>query len=507
MKRRSVSPRRKKSHIRNSASSPIVETIPFHSECGQHFLCRFLPELEQYIEKTDVILQSFKKRFNAAAPINQLPVEILIRVFEIVRFHRIFGNKFPPLFATLDTGEICKMKDTISWVPRIMHICKHWQEVALFAPSLWNHTHINVKAEVKRSWEYRPPPSFLLRSHPVPRHVTVCVHTKGTRRSDPTELYDALRSITNYAETLKISWRGEFKAGILDVLRYPFPQLTSLMLRLDMGDLEDWSHWTPPTVPATIFGGELPWLRCLSLWFYTYWSCCKFPNLTHMSFHGQKVRPSIDRFLDLLESTPCLEFLLLHEAGPQIAERDLLPQRTVLLPALRRAQFITDSFDQFNITRILECLTFRQLTRCLLFNSNQRSLPWGIIDKIFIHIIPQEIIELGVYLYERYPGALEMGGSRISIPTAPTYSTSNVSVTVAAPRFKNIKYLHLASPLAIPAVNWGDFPKISTIMCYNSLNGISALITSLSDRTANSYLCPFLETLYLYVGEQLPDPS
>lgn len=56
MKRRSVSPRGKESHVRNSTSSPIVETIPFHSECGQHFLCSFVPELEQYIEKTDVIL-------------------------------------------------------------------------------------------------------------------------------------------------------------------------------------------------------------------------------------------------------------------------------------------------------------------------------------------------------------------------------------------------------------------------------------------------------------------
>lgn len=44
-------------------------------------------------------------------------------------------------------------------------------------------------------------------------------------------------------------------------------------------------------------------------------------------------------------------------------------------------------------------------------------------------------------------------------------------------------------------------------MCYNYLNGISALITSLSDGTANSYLYPFLETLYLNVGQQLPDPS
>ena len=94
---------------------------------------------------------------------------------------------------------------------------------------------------------------------------------------------------------------------------------------------------------------------------------------------------------------------------------------------------------------ILECLTFRQSTRCLLFNNSQRSpLLWDIINKIFIQIIPQEIIELRVYLYERYQSAMEMGGSRVSIQTAPTYPTSDVSVTVAAPRFKNIKYLHLA---------------------------------------------------------------
>ena len=48
-----------------------------------------------------------------------------------------------------------------------------------------------------------------------------------------------------------------------------------------------------------------------------------------------------------------------------------------------------------------------------------------------------------MYLYERYQSAVEMGGSRVSIQTAPTYPTSDVSVTVAAPRFRNIKYLHL----------------------------------------------------------------
>ena len=84
--------------------------------------------------------------------------------------------------------------------------------------------------------------------------------------------------------------------------------------------------------------------------FYTYWPRGKFPNLTHISLHCQNVRPSIDGFLDLLESTPYLEFLFLYRAGPRIAEPDLLPWRTISLPALRRAQFMTDSFDQFNIT-------------------------------------------------------------------------------------------------------------------------------------------------------------
>ncbi|KIM36020.1 hypothetical protein M413DRAFT_52694, partial [Hebeloma cylindrosporum] len=64
-------------------------------------------------------------------------------------------------------------------------------------------------------------------------------------------------------------------------------------------------------VLAAIFGGKLPQLRRLSLWFYTCWSHHKFPNLTHISLHEQLVRPSVNEFLDLLESAPWLEFLFL----------------------------------------------------------------------------------------------------------------------------------------------------------------------------------------------------
>lgn len=57
-------------------------------------------------------------------------------------------------------------------------------------------------------------------------------------------------------------------------------------------------------------------------------------------------------------------------------------------------------------------------------------------------------------------------------------------------------------------LDWGGFPNLLSIMCYDPLKGINNLVTSLSeDETEDGCPCPFLETIYLYAAKKLPDPT
>ena len=448
------------------------------------------------------ISQSFHRLLNTTASINRLPVEILTRVFEIIQVRRSSKDQFPPRFAIARThdSDLSEAKEAISSVLVTTNICSYWREVVLFTPSLWRHIHLNVQGEYPNSWSYCPPPSVLLRSYPASIHATICVRTHQVLRpSEPTELYDSLRAITNRTETLQIAWEGRYQEGlgILDLLRYPFPQLASLTLRINLGGSGD-LH--PTDVPETIFGGELPRLRRLSLWFYTCWSYHTFPNLTHISLHHQWIRPSKNEFLDLLESTSCLEFLFLWEAGPRIAQEDILPQRRVPLISLRFAQFTSKDSHEYYDARILECLTIPQSTRCsILYTTPSQQSPInspGFLDRVFPHINPEGIREMHVYLHKGRAYGLGMDSSTISIQTVP-----NDWVTIPATRFRNINHLHLVSTVVmrIPKVDWGSFQNLVMISC-DSLNGIASLLTVLSgDDLEHGCPCPFLETIYLYV--------
>ncbi|KIM35781.1 hypothetical protein M413DRAFT_32245 [Hebeloma cylindrosporum] len=464
-------------------------------------------EIQQYIDKIDDISRSFKRSFNRAAAINRLPVELLTRIFEAIQVHR--SSKFPLPFAKKAQHTFCDAEVANSWVPLTTHVCNSWREIAISTPYLWNYIYLHVKQKRRNSgWSYYPPPSILLGSRSVPLHVAVHVNAHVGGISVETELSDALRTIPDRAETLQIHWEGRLDAGMQNLLRHPFPHLTSLTLMLNVGGLDRLMQVAIP-IPETIFGGELLQLRRLSLWFYTSWSFHKFPNLTHVSLRNQYVRPSINDFLDLLEATPSLESLLLCSAGPKIAQGTVLPQRTIFLPSLRFAQFTSNIQDERYMVRILECLKIRHLTRCSVrytseigFANNIPPISPHIVDRIFSHINPEGIMELKVYQFEGYAYSLEIGVSRISMQTMP----KNL-VSIPAPSCRNIEHLHLLSDSAIPRVDWEGFPNLLSIICHDSLNGVDALVKSLSPSSENGSPCPLLEMIYLRAGEELPNPN
>ncbi|KIM35766.1 hypothetical protein M413DRAFT_32230 [Hebeloma cylindrosporum] len=438
-------------------------------------------ELAQYVEKLGDISLTFKRCLNKAAAVNRLPLELLTRLFKDVQIQRPSTETFPHYFALSHSHEFTEAEEAVSWVQTTMHVCNYWREVVLCTPSLWTYIHFNVKETAPYSWHCYPPTSLLPYSRLSPLHLMVTVHSRSLDvRSEPTHLYDTLRIITARTETL---------------------QLTSVTLCLNMGGL---SHSIPSAVPATIFAAGLPQLRRLCLWFYASWSYHTFPNLTHISLHNQHFRPSVDQFLDLLESTPRLEFLFLSSAGPRIGQGDLLPQRTVPLPSLHSVHFESQAPHEEHNIRILECITIRRLTHCSVIGRsairhNRATISPVVIERTFTHINPEEIFELRVYQYKRHAYGLEVDASRISLQTM-LYTP----VDVPSSRCNNIQHLHLLSTARIPEVNWEGFPNLLSITCYDSLNGINELVTSLSRKTMNEWPCPLLKTIYLPVGEKLP---
>ncbi|KIM36016.1 hypothetical protein M413DRAFT_32053 [Hebeloma cylindrosporum] len=387
-----------------------------------------------------------------------------------------------------------------------MHICTYWRDVVLSTLSLWNYIHFTAeRRDTSHGWLYYPPPSLLQYSRLTPLHVTVKLHDYEHRNQlkEPTKFYRSLRTVTDRAETLQIFFSGGAKTRMLDVLRSPLPHLTSLTLRLNVnaynGLMED---------PEMIFEGDLTQLRQLSLWFYTPRSRHGFANLTHIALHDQRVRPSINDFLNLLESTPFLEILFLFRAGPVITEGDLLPHRTISLPFLRSVHFESKSATEAYNIRILECLSIQPLTHCSVVSQapapvNQPPIPPAVVQKIVCHINLEEVTKLRTYHFKRDIYGLSVDGTTISIQ-----STIHTLVSVPSTRYRdhNIKSLHLFSTTRIPIVNWACFPNLFSITCYGTVKGIDELIMSLSRPCKNGCPCPLLDIIYLRVGERLPDP-
>ncbi|KAK0197730.1 hypothetical protein F5146DRAFT_918624, partial [Armillaria mellea] len=76
-----------------------------------------------------------------------------------------------------------------------------------------------------------------------------------------------------------------------------------------------------------LFMGEMPKLKQLSLGHFTLWPQNYFRNLMHLCLTDQDMLtcPSTSEFLDFLESSPCLEKLVLIDAGPTHSISDDLP--------------------------------------------------------------------------------------------------------------------------------------------------------------------------------------
>ena len=311
-----------------------------------------------------MVLRFLEERRNTFSFINQLPTEILTLIFFILQDYAsdTFHELFPPATAE-------ELATSHSWMGVITQVCRHWRRTALSTPTLRKNTFIDAKKihlTPLAGWNDSIPILLIDRSRPAPLHFNCTIAAEGD--SEPEGLYGALRDNAYRLETLRISASEFLNWGVFNFLEVPLhlPRLSSLQIRfggnqaVSRNDMQS-EHPGDGELPE-LFGSVPPNLQRLSrlsLGGLTSWQYNTFPRLTHLSLHDQITTPTVNEFLDILETLPILEVLHLERAGPEIPlPTTTLPTRQIALPNLREARFLVFKPTPLNIQiRILECIT------------------------------------------------------------------------------------------------------------------------------------------------------
>ncbi|KII86788.1 hypothetical protein PLICRDRAFT_93441 [Plicaturopsis crispa FD-325 SS-3] len=232
--------------------------------------------------------RALKTRRNTFTHINRLPTEILSEIFlwsRIGTFYPIFTP--PPKLSR--------------WI-RITHVCRHWRDVALDCPRLWN-TIVPNNPNWTREW--------LIRSKEAPLSISFAPTGPDETAQHAMEL--VLAHMTRIA-TLHIYTDLERMGRLLDATT-PGPILERLTLRV-RGYPETDEDIQGYTLPELFCTSAIPTLKKLDL------ACASFrwdsPIVTHLTVLALKVippasRPSLREMLDMLARASSLTVLILGE--------------------------------------------------------------------------------------------------------------------------------------------------------------------------------------------------
>lgn len=90
------------------------------------------------LEKTQVILRQIRNSSASLVPINKLPPEILLHVFQILTFQNSC-RQYHSSISSLGQHKVREMLLTLT------HVCTRWRTIVVGAPSFWSHIHLDVK--------------------------------------------------------------------------------------------------------------------------------------------------------------------------------------------------------------------------------------------------------------------------------------------------------------------------------------------------------------------------
>ncbi|KAI0648235.1 hypothetical protein C8Q79DRAFT_905518 [Trametes meyenii] len=206
---------------------------------------------------------------------------------------------------------------------RITHICKHWRAVALGAPPLWTNIVLNHPVGLK---------VFLERSKALPVHISLT--------TSQTPILGSIKLIASqYHRVRTLKLRVPARVDLQSIMNRLKGIAAPLLEELSIDNTDKEPLRRPRAQPSDLvpppqFAGT-PALRSLSL--------CGAPlpyiptpnALTHIDLAG--LLPTLPVLLDLLQSTPLLETLILdrNRQGGVFNRDGLQLAREVGLPRLR----------------------------------------------------------------------------------------------------------------------------------------------------------------------------
>jgi hypothetical protein len=311
---------------------------------------------------------------------------------------------------------------------------------------------------------------------------------------------------------------------VFQTLSSPAPNLESLTV------ITDKKFGIPPALP-TLFVGQTPLLRQLTLEHFTSWPGNRFDSLTHLCLFDQcdEGRSTTAQFLDVLDSSPCLEELVLVQAGPT-CEGDgdsppPSPDRLVNLSKLRELNIGEWPSGQL-IARFLSHLILPRETNMylwgdhlLLENEDLTTLIPPNSSRLAnlnaakgLYFIRQTTLHLSVPLLAVVDSIIYMYGSFLPSQVLPALSRGYPLDTIEHLRIRD-NYKH---PNRLPLETWKMFldatPSIHTlsVFSWNSPRTTRAILTALRPRENQGGggkiipPCPLLQTLRIEDDPSLP---
>jgi hypothetical protein len=245
-------------------------------------------------------------------PINELPVEILQKIFTCLAEPRLPDHDpFPEIYP--------------EWIA-VTYVCRYWRAVALNHHSLWGTITPNLSLDWLKV--------LMARSEPAQVDVELRVGQLSLKRMF-LSVDEAIRLLTDCTRMRSLRLLGPRRdvSAVLDALRITTP-IQSLALSL-------WERGPPVFLPEDLFGGQAP-VRHIH---FTADRCIVAPHwllrgITHFT-SGEQI-PLFD-LLDTLRQMPALEYFKLQHCRAHWEEADAPREAPIEMPYLKDLSVYADT--------------------------------------------------------------------------------------------------------------------------------------------------------------------
>ncbi|TRM55998.1 hypothetical protein BD626DRAFT_576232 [Schizophyllum amplum] len=259
-----------------------------------------IAELEQLATEAKNILSEVNGERNIQSPINRLPPDLLLRIFNVLRpTYSEYRPRRPRGYLK-------------QWIA-VSLVCRYWRDACLASASLWATVDMCGAP-------FAAAQQFVERSADAPLQLFYAQQRNIT--DDDKIILDGI--VTHHSrrvEQLHIVTGEEIPVEVYQLFRHAMPHLRSLTITIGSG------YHSDIELP-TLFDSDVPLLRYLVLRRCSPWPYNRhFRNLTRLALHDLPlaVRPSVDALLDLVAASLDLEELVLIDAA-----LDVQPDATTL---------------------------------------------------------------------------------------------------------------------------------------------------------------------------------